>query len=224
MDRISESGYPCVVATDDERIRDLVISAGYKAVMTRSDHQSGTDRVREALDMIEAQEGERYDVVINVQGDEPFIDTLQLKALEDCFRSDSTDIATLARPFASDGDYAELEDPNLVKLIKDAQGKAMWFSRSVLPYLRGVEPSERPARHRFFTHIGIYGYRANVLREITILERSSMEKAESLEQLRWLENGYTIKVAESESDNIGIDTPEDLANAERILQKSFGKK
>lgn len=222
MDRISEAGYPAVVATDDDRIFRKVNESGYRAVMTRADHQSGTDRVREALDVIEETAGETYDVVINVQGDEPFIEAEQIRALEACFNDPATDIATLARPFPTDGSINELEDPNLVKLVKTPQGQALYFSRNVIPYLRGTEKKGWPGHNRYFTHIGIYGYRADILRNITELSRSPLEKSESLEQLRWLENGYRIKVAESDKQNIGIDTPEDLKNAEMILNKSFG--
>ncbi|MDE5842431.1 MAG: 3-deoxy-manno-octulosonate cytidylyltransferase [Muribaculaceae bacterium] len=224
MDRIAEAGYPGVVATDDERIFTTVKDAGYLAVMTRSDHQSGTDRVCEALDRIESLTGEKYDVVINVQGDEPFIDPEQIHDLEQCFEDASTDIATLGRVYPATSTYAGLADPNLVKLVKSPSGRALYFSRSVIPYLRGVKEQEWPRCHKFFTHIGIYGYRSDTLREISALPKSPLETEESLEQLRWLENGYNIKVAESEKENIGIDTPEDLANAEMIMQKSFGEK
>lgn len=219
MDRIRDAGYPAVVATDDERILRVVESAGYQGVITRPDHQSGTDRIREALDLIESATGEKYDVVINVQGDEPFIDAIQIKKLEQCFDDPTTDIATLARPFPTEGEISNLEDPNLVKLVKSPSGKALYFSRSIIPFLRGVDKKEWAQKHQYYTHIGIYGYRSDILRAITELPRSPLEKAESLEQLRWLENGYNIKVAESESENIGIDTPEDLENAEKILKK-----
>ena len=223
MDRVADAGYPGIVATDDGRIYRAVTEGGYQAVMTRADHQSGTDRVREALDEIERLSGEKYDIVINVQGDEPFIDSAQIKDLEKCFEERAADIATLGRPYPSTGSYETLNDPNLVKLVKSPQGKALYFSRSVIPYLRGVKEHLRTRKHVYYTHIGIYGYRADILREITELPPSPLEKAESLEQLRWLENGYNIMVAESDKENIGIDTPEDLANAERILRKSFGE-
>lgn len=218
MDRISVAGYPAVVATDDERICQCVESAGYKAVMTSPLHASGTDRVCEALDVVEASGDEKFDIVINVQGDEPFIDTQQIRLLEKCFEAQDVDIATLCRPVAETEKIATLEDPNLVKLVKSPSGKALYFSRSLIPFVRGVEKADWLKSAEFFTHIGIYGYRAYVLREITKLRRTPLEKAESLEQLRWIENGYSIRVAESYSDNIGIDTPADLQAAEEYLR------
>lgn len=218
MDRIAEAGYPAVVATDDERIYNCVTGAGYRAVMTSRDHRSGTDRVREALDIVEGTEGVKYDVVINVQGDEPFIDTDQIRLIEKCFENPVIDIATLSRPYPKGGDIAALEDPNLVKLVKSPSGKALYFSRSLIPYVRGAERKDWSAIHQFYTHIGVYGYRTDVLRAVTELGQTPLEKCESLEQLRWLENGYSIKVADSESENIGIDTPDDLANAEKYLR------
>lgn len=218
MDRISASGYEAAVATDDHRIEEKVTQAGYRAVMTSENHKSGTDRVREALDKIEAETGEHYDVIINVQGDEPFIDTEQIRLLESCFNDPNVDIATLARPFPADGTFDQLNDPNMVKLIKSPDGRAIYFSRSVIPHLRGVEPDAWPASHQFYSHIGVYAYRASILRKITEMAQSDLEKSESLEQLRWLEGGLQIKVAESRSNNIGIDTPADLVAAERELE------
>ena len=218
VERVQDAGFDCAVATDDVRIFDVVTRAGYKAVMTSENHRSGTDRIREALDLIEDESGEAYDVVINVQGDEPFVDTAQLRLLEGCFADASTDIATLVRPFDACGDVAELENPNLVKVVRDDAGRALYFSRSVVPYLRGVDRSEWPSRHQYYSHIGIYGYRADVLRKITELSAGALEQAESLEQLRWLAAGYTVMTSESRSCNIGIDTPADLAAAEEYLR------
>ncbi len=223
MDRITEAGYPCAVATDDDRILGAVEEEGYRAVMTSADHHSGTDRVREALDKLENMTGETFDVVINVQGDEPFIDVEQIRKLENCFEDPSVDIATLARPFPCGKSVESLKDPNIVKLVKSPSGTALYFSRSVIPYLRGVEDTYWPSRHQYFTHIGVYAYRREVLRKITGLPQSPLEKAESLEQLRWLENGFTIKVEESDSENIGIDTPEDLHAAEEYLKNRLKK-
>lgn len=217
MDRIAESGFEAAVATDDKRIFDKVTEEGYLAVMTSENHKSGTDRVREALDKIESETGEHYDVVINVQGDEPFIDTHQIRLLNECFSDSSVDIATLGRPFPKNGSYEQLADPNMVKLIKSPDGRAIYFSRSVIPYLRGIEPNLWPSSHQYFSHIGVYAYRSDILRKITAMPQSNLEKAESLEQLRWLEAGLQIKVAESVSNNIGIDTPADLAAAEKFL-------
>lgn len=223
LKRITQAGYNCLAATDDTRIFNTVCEYGYKATMTYESHQSGTDRIREAYDNLTSESGREYKVVINVQGDEPFINGDMIDKLSECFGKDTTDIATLARPFPKDGDINDLENPNLVKLVKDSEGKALYFSRSVIPYFRGVEKSEWPAKHQYFTHIGIYGYRPDVLRKVTEMERSSTECAESLEQLRWLENGMTIMVGESDMLNVGIDTPEDLVEAERLINSRIRK-
>lgn len=218
-ERVSAAGYSCAVATDDFRIAEAVASAGYKAVMTSEHHKSGTDRIREALDKLESETGRKYEVVINVQGDEPFIEDTQLDLLAGCFEENpTTDIATLARVFPKDASVEELKNPNHVKLVKDSRGQALYFSRSVIPYQRGVAEEEWPEKHQYFTHIGIYGYRASVLRRITEMPPGVLEQAESLEQLRWLEAGLQIEVRESNGINIGIDTPTDLAAAERYLR------
>lgn len=206
-----------VVATDDERIRDAVRAFGGKVEMTSPDHRSGTDRCREAYDRL----GVEYDVVVNVQGDEPFIQPSQLEAVKRCFDDPATDIATLVKPFTEADGLAALENPNSPKVVLDAQSRAIYFSRSVIPYLRGVERAEWLARHTFYKHIGLYAFRTDVLRAVTALPQSALEKAESLEQLRWLENGYKIGVGISEVETIGIDTPEDLEKAERFLDSQF---
>ncbi|MDE6623112.1 MAG: 3-deoxy-manno-octulosonate cytidylyltransferase [Alistipes sp.] len=202
-----------VVATDDERIRDAVVAFGGKAVMTSPDHRSGTDRCREAFEKC----GAAFDVVINVQGDEPFVRPEQIEALKGCFDDPATDIATLVKPFAPEDGLAALENPSSPKVVLDAQSRALYFSRSVIPYLRGVERGEWLARHTFYKHIGIYAFRAEVLRAVTELPQSPLELAESLEQLRWLENGYRIRVALTDAGTVGIDTPEDLVRAEEFL-------
>lgn len=204
------------VATDDLRIKDAVEAFGGKAVMTSTEHRSGTDRVREAYDNL----GSHADVVINIQGDEPFIDPSQIKALMQCFDDPRTQIATLIRPFPHSADVALLQNPNSPKVVVDNDGFALYFSRSVIPYLRGADPIEWPEKHQYYTHIGIYAYRADVLRQITRLPQSPLELAESLEQLRWLQAGYKIKTAVSEISTIGIDTPADLQRAEEFLRKS----
>ena len=206
-----------VVATDDERIRDAVRAFGGRVEMTSPDHRSGTDRCREAYDRL----GVEYDVVVNVQGDEPFIQPSQLEAVKRCFDDPATDIATLVKPFTEVDGLAALENPNSPKVVLDAQSRAIYFSRSVIPYLRGVERAEWLARHTFYKHIGLYAFRTDVLRAVTALPQSALEKAESLEQLRWLENGYKIGVGISEVETIGIDTPEDLEKAERFLDSQF---
>ena len=202
-----------VVATDDERIYRAVEDFGGRVVMTSTEHRSGTDRCWEAYQ----KQGEEYDVVINVQGDEPFIAYSQLRAIMACFEDESTDIATLVKPFAAEDGLEALENPNSPKVVLDAESRAIYFSRSVIPYLRGVERSEWLERHTFYKHIGMYAFRVKALREVTALPQSTLEKAESLEQLRWLENGYKIGVGISDVETIGIDTPEDLARAEEFL-------
>lgn len=202
-----------IVATDDSRILDAVIAFGGHAVMTSEDLRSGTDRVCQAYD----NAGLNADVVINIQGDEPFVSPDQLRALMACFDNPDTDIATLARPFPTDGDINELADPNLVKLVFGNDGRALYFSRSVIPYVRNTAKEQWPAATQFYTHVGIYAYRAEVLHKISALSPSTLESAESLEQLRWLQNGFNIRVAITDSKSIGIDTPADLAAAQKYL-------
>lgn len=199
------------VATDDERIFNAVESFGGKVVMTRNDHKSGTDRIEEAIEKI----GGDYDVVINVQGDEPFIQASQIKTVCECFDDPSTEIATLGKPFGNDMDA--INNPNSPKIVVDKKGYAMYFSRSVIPFVRGKESKEWSLSYPFLKHIGLYAYRRNVLAEVTRLPQGELEKAESLEQLRWLENGYRIKVGLTDVETVGIDTPEDLARAEKFL-------
>ena len=207
-----------VVATDDERIRDAVQAFGGRVVMTSPDHRSGTDRCREAYDKLCAETGRTFDAVINVQGDEPFIHPEQLRTVMRCFDDPATDIATLVKPFTEADGLAALENPNSPKVVLDAQSRALYFSRSVIPFLRGVPREEWLARHTYYKHIGLYAFRADVLRAVTDLPQSPLELAESLEQLRWIENGYKIGVGISDVETIGIDTPDDLARAEAHLQ------
>ena len=202
-----------VVATDDERIADVVKSFGGQVVMTSPNHKSGTDRCWEAYQKL----GEEYDVVINVQGDEPFIAHSQLKAIMECFEDENTDIATLVKPFAQSDGLAVLQNPNSPKVVLDSESRAIYFSRSVIPYLRGVEPEQWLSSHTFYKHIGMYAFRSDVLGKITSLPQSTLELAESLEQLRWIENGYKIGVGISDVETVGIDTPEDLQRAEEFL-------
>lgn len=203
-----------VVALDDERIAEAVSSFGGKWVMTRTDHKCGTDRCLEAY----LKNGGEEDVVINIQGDEPFIQPSQLEAIMACFRDEATDIATLVKPFESTRPYSELENPNSPKVVVDANWNAKYFSRSVIPYVRNHEREEWPACHQFYTHLGMYAYKSDVLKRITTIPQSALEVAESLEQLRWLENGFTIKVGVTAVETIGIDTPQDLQNAEEFLK------
>ena len=202
-----------VVATDDERIAEVVKSFGGQVVMTSPNHKSGTDRCWEAYQKL----GKEYDVVINVQGDEPFIAHSQLKAIMECFEDENTDIATLVKPFVESDGLAALENPNSPKVVLDSESRAIYFSRSVIPYLRGVEPEQWLSSHTFYKHIGMYAFRSDVLGKITSLPQSTLELAESLEQLRWLENGYKIGVGISDVETVGIDTPEDLQRAEEFL-------
>ncbi|MBO7610077.1 MAG: 3-deoxy-manno-octulosonate cytidylyltransferase [Muribaculaceae bacterium] len=204
-----------VVATDDDRIVAAVTAFGGKAVMTSTSHRSGTDRCYEAY----VNNGGSEDVVINIQGDEPFIAQSQLEAIMTCFDDPETDIATLVRPFDSSCTYSQLENPNTAKVVIDNKMRARYFSRSVIPFVRGAERNQWPSLTQYFIHIGMYAYRVNVLRQITQLPQSPLEIAESLEQLRWIENGYTIKTALSSVETIGIDTPEDLERAEQFLKR-----
>ena len=198
------------VATDDERIYNKVIEFGGNAVMTRADHKSGTDRIAEAYEKI----GKPYKVVINIQGDEPFIHPEQIESVMACFDDKDVEIATLGTRFTS---MEAVQNPNSPKIVVDNRGFAMYFSRSVIPFVRGVEEGEWLGRYPFLKHLGLYAYRVDVLKAITALPQSSLEKAESLEQLRWLQNGFRIKVAETEFETVGIDTPEDLKRAEELL-------
>ncbi len=203
-----------VVATDDSRIYDAVLAFGGKAEMTSTTHRSGTDRCWEAY----RKHGGDYDIVVNVQGDEPFIQRSQLEAIKRCFDNPATDIATLVKPFTAEDGLAALENPNSPKVVLDKDSRAIYFSRSVIPYLRGVEREQWLSQHTFYKHIGIYAFRTDILRQVTALPQSPLEKAESLEQLRWLENGYRIGVGISDVETIGIDTPDDLARAEQFLK------
>ena len=198
------------VATDDERIYNKVEEFGGKAVMTSTEHHSGTDRIEEALLKV----GGNFDVVVNIQGDEPFIQKSQIETLCKCFDDQITQIATLGKPFES---IEAVENPNSPKIVIDNNGYAMYLSRSIIPFIRGVEKSEWLKKHTFLKHLGIYAYRASVLNEITKLPQSELELAESLEQLRWLQNGYKIKVGLTNAETVGIDTPEDLRRAEEFI-------
>ena len=200
------------VATDDERILQCVEAFGGRAVMTRSDHKSGTDRIEEAAEKI----GSDADVIINVQGDEPFIQPSQIKTLMSLFEAPETQIGTLGKPFES---MEAVESPNSPKIVIDRRGFALYFSRSVIPFIRGKERADWFGRYPFLKHLGIYAYRREVLREVTQLPQGELEKAESLEQLRWLENGYRIRVGLTDVETVGIDTPEDLQRAEAFLAR-----
>ena len=199
------------VATDDERIFNAVTAFGGQAVMTRADHKSGTDRIEEAV----CKTGTTADVIINVQGDEPFIQPSQIETLCRLFDAPETQIGTLGKRFES---MEAVKNPNSPKIVCDTKGFALYFSRSVIPFIRGQEQSEWFVHFPFLKHLGIYAYRREVLTEITRLPQSPLEIGESLEQLRWLQNGYRIRVGETDVETVGIDTPEDLQRAEEFLQ------
>lgn len=196
-----------IVATDDERIQKAVRNFGGTAVMTSAVHQTGTERCAEAVTLISAVSGIDYDVVINIQGDEPFIHPEQILLLADSFEEEDVQIATLAKKIGSADD---IFNPSLPKVVFDLKGNALFFSRSPIPYVRGKPEKEWFGSHSFFRHIGLYAFRRSALQEIALLEPSPLEKAESLEQNRWLENGYRIRVKETMIDTISIDTPEDI--------------
>jgi len=200
------------VATDDERIYQAVEAFGGKVVYTSPSHQSGTDRCAEAAIKLVGQL--KFDVVINIQGDEPFIRPGQIESLKACFDSPATEIATLIKPIT---DAAEITNINRPKVVINKNQEAMYFSRSPIPFVRDSPPEEWINRNTFFSHIGMYAYRFDILPELTKLPLGILEKAESLEQLRWLENGYRIKTAQTQFENIGIDTPEDLENAKKLI-------
>jgi 3-deoxy-manno-octulosonate cytidylyltransferase (CMP-KDO synthetase) len=206
------------IATDDGRIYDSVISFGGKVVMTSPDHQSGTDRCIEAAGIIEKGTGTKIDIVVNIQGDEPFIRPEQIELLMKCFDDENTEIATLVRRVEPGED---IFNPNQPKVILNTKGDAIYFSRAAIPYIREAEKSEWAAKHVFYKHIGLYAYRTETLRKITDLARSPLEIAESLEQNRWLENGYSIRTAVTIWESIGIDTPDDLERAKIFLEQSI---
>ena len=208
------------VATDDERIEQAVKAFGGKVVMTSTAHKSGTDRCYEAYTKV----GQGFDVVVNIQGDEPFIQRSQLEAVKACFDDASTQIATLVKPFSADDAFEVLENANSPKVVVNKNFQALYFSRSIIPYQRNADKQDWLKGHTYYKHIGLYAYRAAVLQEITALPQSFLELAESLEQLRWLENGYTIKVGLSDVETIGIDTPQDLERAELFLKEHYGAK
>lgn len=199
-----------VVATDHPEIARAVEKAGGKACMTSEHHQSGTDRCYEALTLLP----DSYDYVINIQGDEPFINPEQISTLASLLNG-QTELATLMKKVE---EPEALFNPNVVKVVVNQKGQALYFSRSPIPHIRNTPETDWLKKHPFFKHIGIYAYRADVLAQITRLQSGTLEQAESLEQLRWLQNGYSIQVAETMLETIGIDTPEDLEKALKYLE------
>lgn len=206
----SKSLAEVIVATDDERIADHVKSFSGNVIMTSNAHQSGTDRCFEAITKYDPT----ADIVINIQGDEPFIHPEQISLVASCFQEEKTQIATLVKKINID---AELFNVNTPKVILNSAQEAIYFSRQAIPYIRSKEAGEWLKEFTFFKHIGIYAYRTKILKEITALEQSSLELAEALEQLRWIENGYKIKVKITDFESIAVDTPEDLKKLASFL-------
>ncbi|WP_448137940.1 3-deoxy-manno-octulosonate cytidylyltransferase [Sphingobacterium siyangense] len=201
-----------VVATDDQRIAETVRSFGGEVVMTAEHHQSGTDRCAEVITNIEG-----YDVAINIQGDEPFIDPTQIDLLANCFEDTTTQIATLVKEITAE---EELFNVNIPKVVRNTKGEAIYFSRQTIPFLRAVEKDQWLQKQTFYKHIGIYAYQVDTLKALTQLPISMLEEAEALEQLRWLENGYAIQTAITTHETVAVDTKEDLA---KILRLFFNK-
>ena len=219
IQRVYEQVKKCVdkvyVATDDQRIYSAVESFGGNVVMTSENHKSGTDRCAEAYEKI----GNGEDVIINIQGDEPFIDPAQIRSIMECFTDSSVQIATLVKPFAESDGIDALMNPNSPIAVLGVDNQALYFSRSVIPYVRGCDIQTWLKDNTFYKHIGMYAYRADALKEITQLPQSSLEKAESLEQLRWLQNGYKIKAGITTQETIGIDTPDDMQKALEFMKR-----
>lgn len=225
IQRVYEQAKKCkslsevVVATDDKQIEGAVKKFKGKVVMTSHKHESGTDRCYEALIKI----GGKYDAVINIQGDEPFIHPEQISKVANCFspshKGEGRGEAQLATLVMKLDSIHELTNPNTIKVLINKKKEAIYFSRTAIPYYRGEDFSEWLKLHTYYKHIGIYGYRTDILAQVTKLDRSSLEIAESLEQLRWLENGYKIAVEFTDLESHSIDTPEDLKNALKIFSK-----
>jgi 3-deoxy-manno-octulosonate cytidylyltransferase (CMP-KDO synthetase) len=214
-EQVNNSVDTLFVATDDKRIYDEVLKFGGKAIMTSADHQSGTDRCAEAVEGIMEQTGKKIDIVINIQGDEPFIKPEQIDLLKSCFTDKDVEIATLVRKINPGED---IFNPNQPKVILDSEGNAIYFSRAAIPFFRDAEPAEWSYRYVYYKHAGLYAYRTDVLKRITRLPVSPLEMAESLEQNRWIENGFRIKTTMTKWESIGIDTPDDLQRALDYLE------
>ena len=217
-DQASKSLEMVWVATDDKRIFEAVSDFGGKAVMTSPNHLSGTDRCAEAVTEISRETGKIIDVVINIQGDEPFIKPEQITLLINCFDDETVELATLIRK-VEPGE--EIFNPNQPKVIINSNGDAIYFSRAAIPYVRDSEKSDWSKKHIFYKHPGLYAYKTETLKKITLLPRSSLEISESLEQNRWIENGYLIRTAVTQWESIGIDTPGDLEKAKLLLEHFF---
>ena len=208
-EQVKKSIADVYVATDDKRIFESVKHFDGNVVMTSNTHRSGTDRCNEAYNNI----GKSFDVVLNIQGDEPFVFPEQIELLKSCFTNSDVEIATLVKPFEPKDGLDALHNPSSPKVVLNNELEAVYFSRSVIPFIRDIAPEEWLSHHLFYKHIGIYGYRADVLKDITQLSVGLLEKAESLEQLRWIENGFKIKAGITNQETFGIDTPDDLKRA-----------
>lgn len=200
------------VATDDLRIQDHVLSFGGKVFMTDTNHPSGTDRCNEVVQMLQSN-GQSFDVVVNIQGDEPYINPIQINQLCEAFQNEETEIATLIKPIR---EIDELNNPNIVKVVKQKSGKALYFSRHAIPFFREKSADSILDKVDYFKHLGIYAYRSNILSRLCELSKSKLEEAESLEQLRWLENGFSIQTKITDCESYAVDTPEDLLKLTNI--------
>ena len=203
-----------VVATDDMRIADEVLKFGGQYVLTDPNHRSGTDRCREALYMVEGQ----YDAVVNIQGDEPFIDPAQINQVIELIGRDDTQLASLAKRI---DDEDELFSPNVVKVVMDKQGNALYFSRNPIPFMRNLDHDKWLQKGEFYKHIGLYAYKTETLCQIAEMQSTTLEKAESLEQLRWLENGLRIRMGITQLESLSIDTQEDYEKAMQFAQNQL---
>ena len=216
-ERAAESLEEVWVATDDARIEEAVKGFGGRVVMTSEACPSGTDRCREAAEKIAATTNRSFDVVINIQGDEPFLHPEMFEKLMSCFDDGTADIATLVNPVVQS---EEIFNPSEAKVVFDRDKSALYFSRSPVPFVMEVEKADWHEHHTFYKHVGVYAYKMDVLRKITELPVSPLEATERLEQNRWLENGYKIKVEITKHESVPVDTPEDLERIQRLLDKS----
>lgn len=219
--RASEVFEHTYVATDDIRIANAVKDFGGRVVMTSEKHQSGTDRCAEALEKVQEITSIKFDVAVNIQGDEPFIQAQQLQKVAGCFTDESVQIATLVKAF---GPNEDIFNPNTPKVIINTKSEAIYFSRAAIPFVRGKEKEDWKFFRKYFKHIGLYAYRAEVLQKITKLPQSSLELSESLEQLRWIENGYRIKVVETNLETLAVDTPEDLEKVKEYANSMLNER
>lgn len=204
------------IATDDKRIYNAVKDFGGEAIMTSPLHRSGTDRCAEALGIIREKYNLAPDIIINIQGDEPFIKPEQIKQVAQYFEDKTVEISSLIIKIS---DWKSLGDPNQVKVIRDKNENALYFSRTAIPYVRGAEKEKWLSYHTYYKHLGLYAYRAGILDSISRLKPSSLEKAEALEQNRWLENGFRIKCGLTDWESIGVDCPEDLERAIKLMKE-----